>query len=379
MKKIVFYAFVLLIAAFQACQSPSQGENGENQATGDSSQVQAVEKFDIKRGVNISHWLSQSKRRGAERAKFFTEKDVKYIASLGYDHIRLPIDEEQMWDEQGNKNPDAFALLHNALGWCNKHKLKTIVDLHIIRSHHFNKDQRPLWNDSKEQEKFVNFWKELSAELNKYPTNEVAYELMNEAVTDEPENWNQLIEKAVKTIRQTEPERKIVVGSNMWQSVETFDDLRVPPGDKNIILSFHFYIPFFLTHYQASWTKIKDYTGAVHYPGQTVPNEEIPALPESLQQQVEEHNGVFNPEKFQELMNKPIAKAQKLGLQLYCGEWGCLPSVPRQDRLQWYRDVRHVLEKNQIAWAHWDYKGSFGIVNKNLEPDDDLIQTLLKD
>ena len=63
----------------------------------------ADEVFVINRGTNISHWLSQSDRRGEARKAWFTEQDVAFIASLGFDHIRIPIDEEQMWDEQGNK------------------------------------------------------------------------------------------------------------------------------------------------------------------------------------------------------------------------------------------------------------------------------------
>ena len=66
--------------------------------------------FTIQRGTNISHWLSQSDRRGAERAGFFTQEDVRLIAQLGFDHIRLPIDEVQMWDDQGRKDPEAFSL-----------------------------------------------------------------------------------------------------------------------------------------------------------------------------------------------------------------------------------------------------------------------------
>jgi len=89
--------------------------------------------FEIRRGTNISHWLSQSTRRGEERARFFTEKDVELIASLGFDHIRLPVDEEQLWDEAGNKEPEAFALLHSAIGWAQTNKLRIIVDLHILR------------------------------------------------------------------------------------------------------------------------------------------------------------------------------------------------------------------------------------------------------
>lgn len=44
--------------------------------------------FSVRRGTNISHWLSQSRRRGEERARFFTEEDMTLIARLGYDHVR---------------------------------------------------------------------------------------------------------------------------------------------------------------------------------------------------------------------------------------------------------------------------------------------------
>src|SRR5512143_3659430 len=94
--------------------------------------------FTIQRGTNISHWLSQSTRRGAERAAFFTGEDVRLIAQLGFDHIRLPIDEVQMWDDQGNQDPEAFSLLDAALDWCEQYGMRTVVDVHILRSHYFN-------------------------------------------------------------------------------------------------------------------------------------------------------------------------------------------------------------------------------------------------
>jgi len=35
----------------------------------------------LRRGTNISHWLSQSARRGQERRRFFTRDDVRRIAA----------------------------------------------------------------------------------------------------------------------------------------------------------------------------------------------------------------------------------------------------------------------------------------------------------
>ncbi|MHC4426254.1 MAG: glycoside hydrolase family 5 protein [Planctomycetota bacterium] len=153
---------------------------------------------------------------------------MAYIAGLSYDHIRLPVDEEQLWDEGGNKEEEAFRLLNNAIKWSREHNLRVVVDLHILRSHHFNAEEKPLWTDPKAQEKFFQLWSDLSSELREYPVNRVAYELMNEPVADDPEDWNRLVGKAVKVIRKTEPDRKIVIGSNKWQSANTFDQLRIP-------------------------------------------------------------------------------------------------------------------------------------------------------
>jgi endoglucanase len=224
-----------------------------------STQNQPEEKFEVFRGTNIAHWLSQSNRRGLEREQFLTQADIETIKDMGFDHVRLPVNEEQMWDENGNRHTDAFQLMENCINWCLEYDLRVIVDLHILRSHHFNAEEKPLWTDPAEQEKFYDLWRELSASLGKYPNFMVAYELMNEAVANDTELWNNLVTNAVATILQLEPERTIVIGSNRWQSVDTFDELKVPENDPNILLSFHFYEPFLLTHWKASWTNLRNY------------------------------------------------------------------------------------------------------------------------
>ncbi|MFC2124806.1 glycoside hydrolase family 5 protein [Bacteroidota bacterium] len=360
------YILFLCLLVFLSCNNQS------NQSTNS-----AKEEFKAKRGVNISHWLSQSRVRGEERAAYFTEEDVKFIASIGYDHIRLPIDEEQMWDEEGNKETEAFHLLHNALGWAKKQKLDVIVDLHIIRSHYFNSDDNTLWTDPKEQEKFNDLWRDLSGEFKKYPITDVAYELMNEAVADDPEDWNRLVANAITAVRKTEPERIIVVGSNMWQHYDTFHQLKVP-DDPNLILSFHFYKPFLLTHYKTRWNDIRFYEGPVHYPGMTVHDEDItPELQEYLNNEPN-RNRDFTIETIREMFQEPIRVAMDKGLPLYCGEFGCYPTVQEEDLLRWYEDMIMVLEECDIGWANWDYKGGFGIADsKTREPKKELIKTLL--
>lgn len=339
-----------------------------------SENVNVFEKFEVKRGTNIAHFLSQSSARGEERKSFFTETDVEKIAELGFDHIRMPIDEEQMWDEEGNMHEDAFSLLHDAIGWCDEAGLRVIVDLHILRSHHFNNEEKPLWTERAEQEKFFELWKDLSGELKEYPMGQVAYELMNEAVADDPELWNNLLNEAFAVIRKLEPERTIVIGSNMWQSANTFHQLRIPENDSNILLSFHFYAPFALTHHRASWTGIKDYTGPVHYPGEVVEEKDLEGLPENLVNQMRGASGYYTIDTLKQMMKEPLEFAKKYNLPLYCGEFGVYKPAPWEDGLRWYDDMITVLEEQNIGWANWCYKGSFGIYDEDGEVKQDLME-----
>lgn len=347
---------------------------------GFSNSTSAKGDFALKRGINIAHWLSQSAARGRERDEFFTEKDVKYIASLGFDHIRIPIDEEQMFDEAGNKEPEAFALLHRAIKQCLQENLRVIVDLHILRSHHFNAEDKPLFFKAAAQEAFYECWRKLSAELRNYPTSMVAYELMNEPVADDPEDWNLIAYTCYLEVRDREPERVVVIGSNRWQSHETVKDLKVPEGDRNIIISFHYYLPFLLTHYKASWTSQKDYGGPVHYPGITVNKDEFEAsCPEKLKESLRwntrsSYDAARLKHDFQEVVNV----AKRYGLQVYCGEYGCMKNAPEADRLRWHRDMEQVFDEMGIARALWCYRENavgFGILKMNT-PDEPMIEAM---
>ncbi|WP_298505165.1 glycoside hydrolase family 5 protein [uncultured Maribacter sp.] len=339
-----------------------------------SAQINA-DSFVVKKGTNVAYWLSQSDRRGIEREHFFIKADVEKIADMGFDHIRLPIDEEQMWDKNGNRHKKAFQLLENCIKWCEANDLRIIIDLHILRSHHFNAKKKPLWTDKTEQDKFLNLWRDLSMTLKKYPDHLVAYELMNEAVADNHESWNELLKKAFTVIRELEPKRTIVIGSNRWQSTDTFDALKVPLNDKNILLSFHFYEPFLFSHYSAKWTFLKDYKGPVHYPGVILSEEEYSVLPDVIKPEIKKWvNLKFNKEVLLEKWKKPILKAKELGLPLYCGEFGIIQNAPYLDKLKWYTDMVALFNETGIGYANWNYKSdNFGLIDYNNKADKKLI------
>ena len=319
--------------------------------------------FQAKKGVNISHWLSQSRARGETRLNYFTRDDVKDLATLGFDHLRIPIDEEQMFSEDGAKEAEAFQLLHNALEWCQEFNLKAVVDLHILRSHFFNARVKPLFTEAKAQEQFYQCWRLLSEELKKYSDSMVAYELMNEPVADEPEIWNTIVNRCLRIIRENEPNRTVIIGSNRWQSFETVKDLRIPENDKNLIISFHYYGPMLLTHYRASWSDgTRDYEGPIHYPGVLVKPEELEQQPQNIQQKYAyATRTICNKETISRDFKQVADVAEKVGLAVYCGEFGCITKAPEEAATAWYDDMAALFKQYNFGFATWDFKGDFGV------------------
>ncbi|MBO7507153.1 MAG: hypothetical protein J6T67_07200, partial [Paludibacteraceae bacterium] len=77
-------------------------------------------------------------------------------------------------------------------------------------------------------------------------------------------------------------------------------------------------------------------------------------------------NGEYNKDIMYEHMKLAIDKADSLGLQLYCGEFGVYPfHVDKEVRLRWYRDICDIFHTYNIANCHWCYKGDFPIVNED--------------
>ena len=339
-------------------------------------EIQTANGFEIRTGVNLGLWLSQSEKRGLERDSFIIESDFNKIKTIGFDHVRLPIDEVQFWHENGQQQEAAFDLLHKAIDWAKKADLKVIVDLHIIRSHYFLGKSNTLWTDLKEQDKICTLWNQLSAHLKQYPEDFLAYELMNEAVADDPEDWNRLINKMVQSIREIEPKRTIIIGSNKWQSPHTFPFLKIPQNDSNLVLSFHFYEPFGLTHYQTPWNDIKDFTGKVNYPGQVADPSDIDNFREKTGKDINWAMGYYDKEVIRDKIKVAINVSQNLGLPLYCGEYGIYKLTPREPGLRWYLDLVAVFKENNIAYAHWLYKGDFPIVDNDSNPDYEILEII---
>ena len=222
---------------------------------------------------------------------------------------------------------------------------------------------KTLWNDNNAQQHFVELWRQIQGELKQYPNNLLAYELLNEPTAPTATDWNQLAAKALAAIRMEEPDRKVVIGSNLWNNVTQVPLIEVPANDKNIILTFHFYNPHLLTHYQASWQSLLAHiTAPVQYPGLTISDTDFQTLGEASQKAIDNEGRTFDKAKIKALIGQAVTRAQALGLEVWCGEFGCYNRTPVQSRLRWIEDVAQVCREYGVGHCLWNFQGGFGFV-----------------
>ena len=348
------------------------------------------DKFEIKNGVNISEWLLEGSQHN-----LFTRADAEYIAGLGFDHIRIPICEWQMFEQTGTTTPGAikpatWALLKKGLEWCAEFNMRAIVDLHRLQVYP---------TDAVTRERFYNVWREISAELKKYPVGLVAYEILNEpgflSNANNYKEWNDLSTACFNVIRGLEPNRMIMLGSAGANGVWESQYLSVP-NDPNVMITVHFYRPFLFTHYNASWiTKGANWTFPVHYPGETIASgDQAKAKTETGRNDdvITEYytklddsnviNQLFHPDLERAKFGEIKSKSSSTGKKVWIGEYGCISNAPHADKVQWYKDLYKIFERNNMARCHWEYRhhsrnDGFGLRDRNGTPDMEVINAIL--
>lgn len=340
-------------------------------------------RFVFQKGINISAWLSQTSVTGGEaRLNYFTQKDLKELAALGFDHIRLPFNENQLYTKAGERKEETFAIIHQVIDWCKQANMRIILDCHQTFDHDFSRSSSiTLFNDEAAQVRFGELWKKLSAEFGRYPNELVAYEILNEPNARDNESWNNVASRMIKVIRSLEPERIILLGSNKANRVTTFPDLKIPKNDPNIVLSFHFYYPYVITHYKADFIKsLSKLDVKLNYPGLLISDEELDKLDEETRQLSGKHAEVYDRKKLEEMILPVVEIAKEAGLRLHCGEFGVNFRYPDRLLLQRYlRDVVGIFKEYGIPYTYWGYRKEFGLfTDGRTVKDQAILETIVK-
>ena len=318
----------------------------------------------LQRGVNLSHWFSQT-YLPTYPPKPVTAEDMQLIRSAGFDHIRLPVDPVRLQAPADESALDVALLepIDAAIQLALDHGLNVVVDMHPHPSF-----KEKLQNDPVSFESFLIFWEQLARHFAQYDPRRVALEMLNEPLVEDPAQWQSMANRLHAAIRKGAPNHTIVVGGGEWSDVAAMCQL-VPMADANTRYTFHFYAPHLFTHQGAGWGEPEwKLLTCIPYPlSPTVGSNLLakasnPLAHEALAEHLSEG---WNAEKIDREIGKAAAWAKEHGVSIGCGEFGVYRAFAApQDRARYLHDVRISMERHGIAWTMWDYKGGFSLIEK---------------
>jgi len=327
------------------------------------------------KGVNLGGWISQfAEYDPAHFESFITEDDIIYIKSLGFDHVRVPVDYNVLETEEGEYIESGFGYLESCLGWCKKHGLNMLIDLHECYGYSFdplkvNMDRRKFFYSSELQERFLKLWAEIARRFGPY-SDTVAFEPLNEvAPFDVADAWNDVFDKYVAVVRPIAPDTYIVVGGVNYNNVMSVPMLRKPADDK-IVFNFHCYEPHIFTHQGAYWEAEMPSDFRIGYPEslEVYRRMSVEVLNRNVGAVFSEDACEMGPGFFESIFAPAIAVAEKYDVALYCGEYGVIDLADNHAKLRWLKDIHKTFENHGIGHALWNYKEKdFGLVDERFE------------
>lgn len=335
----------------------------------------------FRNGVNLGGWLSQGKLDKEHLDTFIVEKDIEKIASWGCDHLRLPVDFENIENIDGTEKAEGYAYIDNCLEWCKKNGLNVVLDLHKTFGYTFDDAEYSAdFFDSKElQDRFINVWDKLSARYAKY-TDMIMFELLNEVTRFEVADiWNEIALKCIATIRKNAPTVKILYGGVGYSAVNAVKLLAMPT-DENIVYNIHVYEPLIFTHQTAWWCEGMPKDFHIEYPASVEKyNEETHKIMGAMvgafadkDRKIEKLDKDF----FKSLFEEAVKVAEERNVHLYCGEYGVIDQASPESTLRWYQDIHVAFEECGIGRAAWSYKQmDFGLQDDHYK---DIIDDLVK-
>ncbi len=276
------------------------------------------------RGVNIIGydpiWNDMSKAR-------MQSKHFKLIKEAGFSNVRIKISPFRFsMDSLFTIDPKFFKTLDWAIQQTLDNNLMPIVDFH----EHVAMQKDPVGT----KPMFLGMWKQIASHCKDYP-NEVLFELANEP-NMAPETWNEIHDDAYKIIRDTNPNRTLIIGTINGNQIKFLKDLELPENDRNVIIAVHYYSPIQFTHQGAPWSsKNKDLSGI------TWTNTEA------------EENAVIADFD----MAQNWSKAHNRPLTL--GEFGAFEKADMASRVRWTNFIARQAEVRNWSWSYWQFDSDF--------------------
>ncbi len=279
----------------------------------------------FRRGVNIIGY--DPIWEDAARARF-QERHFATIKAGGFDFVRVNLHAFKHMDAQNRITPKWLERLDWVVREATEAGLGVILDEHDFMACAENADTC--------RTRLSAFWNTVAPRYRNAPRS-VAFELLNEPHGPlDAERWNSLSAELLAIVRRTNPTRIVVIGPTRWNNFNELPTLRLPPEDRNILVTFHYYDPFRFTHQGASWTDLKELRGVTW--GSDADRAQLRAD-----------------------FAKVAAWAKANDRRILLGEFGAYDrgGAPQEMRAAYTAAVAREAEANGFAWAYWQFDSDF--------------------
>ncbi len=273
----------------------------------------------------------------------FSEQDFAWIAELGFNFVRLPMD-YRMWIENHDWtkfHEPTLKELNDAVDLGEKYGVHVCLNFH--RAPGYTVAQPPetksIWSDDEALEVCALHWGTFARRYAGIPNHRLSFNLFNEPANVEPDPYRRVVARIVKAIRQQDPDRLIICDGRDWGNV--------PPTELaglGVAAATRGYAPGQVSHYRASWVQ-----GSDLWP--------VPTWPIKL------GDTTWNRETLRERQIIPWQKLQAQGFGVMVGEFGAFNRTPHPVVLAWLRDNLSLWKQAGWGWAMWNFSGGFGILD----------------
>ncbi len=285
-------------------------------------------------GVNLGNALDAPTE--GEWGVVLEERYFILIREAGFDSVRIPV----RWSNHAMKmapytiEEPFFERVEWAIHQALKNDLAVVVNVH----HYLELFESP----TQHMERFLALWAQISQRLKDLPET-VFFEVLNEPNTNlRADEWNALIPQALEVIRETNPDRMVILGSPNWNNVDWLPHLKLPEEDRRLIVTFHYYSPHEFTHQSTPWSepKYRDLSG-IKWLG-------TPADKAAVRRDF------AIAVDYAKLYDRP----------LYLGEYGVYDAVDMESRIRWTTFIADEARKLGMSTSYWEFCASFGLYDR---------------
>ena len=275
------------------------------------------------RGINVLGYDPLWKDPAQAR---FQMRHFKTIKDGGFDTVRLNLHAFSHMDADNQLDPAWLKTLDTVVQTALAQKLTVILD-----EHNFGECGT---DPATCKPKLVAFWRQIGARYKDAP-DRVVFELLNEpnkGLTDDL--WNSWVAELLPVVRATNPTRNVIVGPAFWNNISHLEQLKLPEGDRHLIVTVHYYLPMEFTHQGASWNPDTPKLGVTW------------GTPAERARMKADFDGV---QAWSKAHDRPIL----------LGEFGAYDKGDIISRVAYTAAAAREAEARGWAWAYWQFDSDF--------------------